>query len=293
MTFYKGVAIRIENKQEGEYHYTSFPRKVLNSILRPILNHVPEKYRFLVRRSHKQAAEVIDKATTHEALEVLYKKGTHGSRENFFSRIVRQVWFGTENALAIYNRLILVKKKFLFFANKGSATSILSIASGSARAIIESLPFLQPNINPIRISFLDKNPKALEHSKLLLSKQGDANFRFRFLNDTASNFINYYEPEENLDIIEMVGLLDYFQDAKIKELLSLIYQKLATSGVLITANIADNPERPFVTNLVGWKMIYRRPEQLINLALASGFQPENLEIIFEPNMIHFILIARK
>ena len=170
--------------------------------------------------------------------------------------------------------------------------SILSIASGSARAIIDILPFIERKKRSVQISFLDKNSKAREHSLKLTSKQTRANFQFRFLNDTASNFVKYYETDQKLDIIEMVGLLDYFDNEKVRQLFSLIYRKLADNGILITANITDNRERPFVTNLIGWEMMYRKPEEFIELAMEAGFPKENLEIIFEPTMIHFILIAR-
>jgi len=293
MTFYRGVSIRIEKYQAGKYHHLGPMRQILNFFLRPILNRAPQKFRPMVRRSHVSAGEVIEKATTHEALEVLYKKGVTKSKEKFFSKMMRRIWFGMDNALGIYNRLVLVKKKFAFFAAQPHAVRILSIASGSARAIIDSLDWLKLKKKEVEISFLDKNPRALDHGRFLVSQEKNSNIHFRFLNDTASNFVNYFESDQKLDIIEMVGLLDYFEDAKIKELLSLIHNRLSNDGVLITANIADNRERPFVTNLIGWKMIYRKPEEMINMAIAAGFRERKMEIIFEPTMIHFILIAQK
>ena len=116
-------------------------------------------------------------------------------------------------------------------------------------------------------------------------------FTLKWVVDTASNFPVHMA--ESPDIVEMVGLLDYFRYRKARKIFSLIFENLPEGGKFITANIVDNEERRFITNLVGWKMIYRDPHELAHLALRSGFQREKIMVIREPLNIHTILIAEK
>lgn len=280
------------------YERNSRIRDIFNFFLIPILNILPGSLRGLVKKTHQLAGEIIDKATSHEALEILYKEGEPHKTRNIIQSLFYYIWFTTNNPKAIRNRLRLVTRELSnelsrkFKDRKG--VRLLSIASGSARAVVDSLQ--KTTQKEIRCStlFLDKNEKAHQYGKDLLRKKNfPPNYNFNWVGDTASNFPKYYKEKEELDIIEMVGLLDYFVDKKIEEIFSLIYQNLSLEGVLITANIRDNAERPFLTNLVGWKMIYREPEDFYRMAFKAGFKKENIKILIEPMKIHFVMIARK
>ena len=55
----------------------------------------------------------------------------------------------------------------------------------------------------------------------------------------------------------------------------------------------DNKERKFVTDVVGWKMIYREPAELMALAEKAGFLNNKITAYCEPLKIHFVMVARK
>ena len=95
------------------------------------------------------------------------------------------------------------------------------------------------------------------------------------------------------NIIETVGLMDYFDDENVEKFFFHVYTHLRPGGIFITANIADNSERKFVTNLVGWEMVYRQPEEFYEIAVRAGFRKENIKILLEPLKIHFVMIAKK
>ena len=293
---YKGVKIFIDNGQELGYETNDILKKTINFFLIPILNRLPKNFQKHIKKSHRSAAEVIEYATTHRAVEILYKKGTTHASQSIWQKIMWAVWFNTNNAKAVRNRLRLVERELKHAINTTAVLrdqiNLLSIASGSARAVVEVLFSLHSHRKTISVKFLDKNPEAIEYSKDL-TKTLPKNYHLDWIIDTASNFPKYYGVDKKPDIIEMVGLMDYFHDPWAIRLLTLIRENLNLEGVLITANIIPNSEQKFISNAVGWKMIYRTPEDLIDLALAAGFEKNKIKIIYEPLKIHAVLIARK
>lgn len=294
---YKDIKIIIDKSPHLGYETNNIPKKILNLFFIPLLNHLPKDFQKHIKKTHKSAEEVINHATSHRAIEILYKKGTTHASQNIIQKIMHGVWFNTNNAKAVRNRLRLVEKELKTAIDHLIATqskvNILSIASGSARAIIEVLASVQlPSNKTITVKFLDKNLEALEYSKDL-AKNLPSKYKLEWITDNASNFPQYYEEQEKPDIIEMVGLMDYFHDPWAIRILGLILEKLAPDGVLITANIVTNSEQRFVSDVVGWKMIYRTPEDLVDLALTAGFKSDDIKIICEPLKIHAVLVAKK
>ncbi|MBI1975683.1 MAG: class I SAM-dependent methyltransferase [Candidatus Vogelbacteria bacterium] len=294
---HKGVRISVDDDSAAGYEKIGPTRGVLNLLIIPLINLLPSILGGFVKKTHRGAEIVINKATTHEALEVLYSGGHPHLTSNWAEAIAHKLWFSTINAKAARNRLRLVKKIIRNTAKKlvkqDVNIGLLSIASGSARAVIEAMSRLKiPKKLRVSVIFLDKNPEAIEYSKslaMICPKQ----FRLRWIVDTASNFPAHLTHKDKINIVEMVGLLDYFDDLQVVKVLSVIYNSLENGGVMIIANIDDNIERRFVTNLVNWKMIYRSTEELIDLALKSGFQPNKMRAIYEPLRIHHVLVAKK
>lgn len=299
------ISIVIDNDQNQKYEKNSFLKKVINFFLTPVLNTLPSYFNTVVRKTSKDADEVIKTATSHHAIEILYDY--HPQKiKNGIERFFYYIWFNLNNPKAVRNRLKLVtrevKAAVQTFDRKNEDINILSIASGSARAIVDALLSIETverlNLrdNNLHVTFLDKNPHACGYSKYLTEReQWGEKYNFRWINDTASSFPSHFVKNgwDMPDIVEMVGLLDYFTDEQVEKILSVIYENMAPNGVLITANIADNNERPFVTRVIGWKMIYRTSEQFAQLMIRAGFKLEQTRIVYEPLKIHFVVIAKK
>ncbi len=295
----KNIEKKLNHSLCSEYETNNTFEKIFDFFLVPILNSLPRKFQKIVEKTHFSAKEIIEHKTTHKALETLYNHGVYSTKKtNLKEKIFQKIWFNTDNSKAVRNRLKAVKREVYNSAQKITKKKddlrIFSIASGSARAIIETLANLYlPNSKKIYVSFLDKNPEAIEYSKeKTRSISFDDNFSFNWFIDTASNFPDYCLDKKQ-DIIEMVGLLDYFDDEKGLSLFKIIYNNLEDDGFFITANIDNNKEKKFVTNFIDWKMIYRNSEELESLAIKAGFKKENIKIFYEPLGIHSILVAKK
>lgn len=295
---HRGVPIFVDTDQSLGYETNSSLRKVWNIFFIPILNTLPIDFQKFVKRSHRSAEAVIEHATTHRALEHLYASGKLHTPRHFFERAAHNLWFNLSNAKAVRNRLRLVQKELEAIIRQcgqdRQVIYLMSIAAGSARAILQALQSFTDKPLQFFTTFLDRDAHALDYSRELRRQLLPENDRYHFswVRDTAGNF-NRYTQGRPLDIVEMVGLLDYFDDEKVKQILSLIYEGLSEGGVLITANICDNRERRFITRVVGWPMVYRRAEDLIDLAISAGFDRPHIRIVYEPLRIHAIMVAGK
>jgi len=290
----------VDTDNNLNYEVNGFLKKIFNLAYIPVLNYLPVSSKKMIKNSHKSVSDVIDNATNHDALEILYKKGDKKYSQNLLSKISHKIWFGTNNSKAVRNRLRLVKRELSSSLksalNRKDHIFLLSIASGSARAVIESLHSLHiPEHKSVSVFFLDKNPMALEYSKGLLNEynlSSNPRFKFEWINDNAGASLRKFDRNK-LDIVEMVGLLDYFDDDKAVEIFSNIFNVLNGGGVFVTANINDNSERVFLTRVIGWPMIYRTCEQLGVLLLKAGFNKNNVRLFYEPLKIHGVAVAHK
>ncbi|MEI6345985.1 MAG: class I SAM-dependent methyltransferase family protein [bacterium] len=276
----------------------SLGKKLLNLFLIPTLNSIPASFRGSIRKSHASADEVIENATTHKALEVLYHNGHPHRSKNVFQKISHHIWFHSNNSRGVRNRLRIVtrelKHRFTQHVEQEKPIKVLSIASGSSRAVIEALRDAQ-TVGKLPISgvFLDKNPVAIDYSKQLAKEMLKDQHSLEWAETTVGTFFRECQPENEFDVVEMVGLLDYFNDAKTIETFTSIRKALKPGGILVTANIADNPERTFVTKAIGWDMIYRKAEDLAHLLGAAGFEYDKMKVFYEPLKVHSVIVAEK
>ena len=198
---------------------------------------------------------------------------------------------------ALRNRLKIVEsnleKEILRLANNQGNITILTIGGGSSRGIVQCLNrFQKNNLNcEIKVINIDKSQRAID-----LSKEIAENFNlhesFEWIRDDARN-IKFLVSKNSVDIVEMVGLLDYFSDEKGVEVVKQIYNVLKQKGLFIVGNVYPNVEMSFIRRS-GWpEMYYRMPEDLSRILINSGFSENKEEIIYEPLKSHIIALIRK
>ncbi len=268
----------------------------------PILNILPEKFlRYFLKNSSQDAEIVLENVGSARALEVMYGR----YRRNLFSRGMLQgiadlFWHHfLSQSKGVRNRLKIVENSLekeilqILKQNREKKINILTIGGGSARGIVEVLNRQSKKIKDWEISVtnVDKSLKAIELGKKLAREFGLYN-NFKWINDLAQN-IEFLVDKNSIDIVEMVGLLDYFRDEKANEVFCKIYDILKKGGLFIVGNIVPNKEQPFILRM-GWpKMYYRSDPELAQLLRESNFSEEKGEIIFEPLKNHIVAIIRK
>ena len=264
----KGIVV--DDDKTISYETNSVFRKIGNAVLVPTLNVLPVSTRKLLKKTHKSAEQIIEHATTHKAMEVLYDLSPRPPAsyiENFFLSI----WLGRNNAKAVRNRLRLVKKEIKKMITKlvaeNKEVKIVNVASGSARAVLESVDEMSLD-KDVELSavFIDRNHEAISFSQQLA---GNHKYlaSFKWVKDTAENFFKTDGHKMKFNIAELVGLLEYLDDKEATEMFSMLHSTLETGGVLITSNITHNIEKRFISEVLGWKMIYRSADEFASLLL--------------------------
>jgi SAM-dependent methyltransferase len=234
-----------------------------------------------------------ENAMRWKALDIAYN---HEFKQgDSITTMVTDFWLKIKNAKSVRNRLKLIKKKLREqienILDSESRIRLLSIASGSAQGVIEVMAeFKQKGIS-IKAILLDLDPTAIEYSSEMARKAGIID-QLTFINKSVAVLereVGDFRP----NIIEMVVFLDYRPKEKATRLIEEIYRLLTSNGVALISNIAPNFEYCFISQVLNWPMIYRFPEELAELIIKGGFNPENCKIIYEPLRIHGIAICRK
>ncbi|MCK5459860.1 class I SAM-dependent methyltransferase family protein [Candidatus Parcubacteria bacterium] len=213
--------------------------------------------------------------------------------KNGLEKLLTNFWIEKmENRQAINNRLKIVinllVQIFTKFKNE-SEIRLLSIASGSAMAVIEAIKKYS-GVN-IKIKLLDVDVTAINEAKRIVKAEGMED-QFSFIHASSSELeevCKNFKPH----IIEMVGFLDYRPNQKAILLIKRIKKQLTENGVFITCNIQKNREKIFLDWVLLWPMIYRSKQELIYLLEKGGFNCQNIKIISDFFHIHNIAICKK
>lgn len=277
---------------------------IFNFIIRlltiPILNVIPDRFlRKTAKASSKDANNILENVGSAHALEIMYSR----NHRKLFSRGIFQgiadwYWHHVISQLkAVRNRLRIVENSLEHDLKKRiekgeKDIKILTIGGGSSRAIIQTISRLL-NKNPgieITVTNLDRDPTVIDLGKKI-AESFNVSASFKWIIDTASK-IDLYIEKGTIDIIEMVGLMDYFNKEKSILICNKIFDLLKEDGLFIVGNICPNFEKKFVEK-VGWpKMDYKTQDDFYDILYKAGFNKKPY-LVFEPLKVHIIGLARK
>ena len=253
---------------------------------------IPSIERFLFIKLSRLGRRIRRSAASYRALEMIYTYSRDDTRgKGILERLATHILLHCLNAKAVRNRLKLVKEeleKIIVGLDKNDI-HIMSLGSGSARAVIETLVACNGESTKYTVTLVDQSQSALNFSKQLAVMNGVL-VNVTLVRGMLEEFVKNGRDHPP-DIVEMVGIMDYFDDATAQEVLGEIYRLLLPGGVLITCNIHDNPERPFMTKVMDWPMVYRNAEELSRVMRRSGFNDH--QITYEPLGIHGVAVGRK
>lgn len=290
--------VKIIVDQDKKYETHSWIMRIFRVPIITVLNLLPAKISRIIFLAFSgpngDTRTVFRSVATHKALEVMYTYPERRKRKQ--TNISDDFWENfLSNARAVRNRLILVKKELTKvikeLSQRRDDIKLLSLGAGSARAVFEAI---KNNSQSVYLKLMDMNQLAIDDSKKLMHDLNldRGEIKIELHKDYIQNLENYctnFYP----DIIEMVGLLDYFPESQAIDLIKKIYNILAPGGYLITCNIVPNLESPFVTKGINWPLIYRQPDELAKLLIKGGFSSKNLKLKYEPLKIHCLAIAKK
>jgi len=277
--------------QAQDYESVKPVWKLLRRLLMPIVS-IPCVGTFLFVKSSSLGRKIKRYAASHKALEIIYNYTRETtSDKGMFERFLTHILLNIINAKAVRNRLKLAKeeiKRALVCMDKRDI-HVMSLASGSARAVIEVLVDVRGNGTKYTITLVDRSRNALNDSRKLAEENGIVD-GVVYVRGMVEEFVTNGRDHPP-DVVEMVGIMDYFDITTAQEVISQIYQLLLPGGVLITCNVADNPERSFLTNVLKWPMIYKDAKDIFLIMHNSGF--DDVRVVYEPLNLHGVAIGRK
>ncbi len=266
--------------------YVVIKKKFYRFLKRPL----PKINNFWVDGLGLSARKVKNKPASWQAVSEIYNYEFCRSRK--LGILIDDFWENIKNCQALRNRFKLVKQEvrraILNFSNH-KEVRLISLACGSAQAVLETIAELKVKGVVVNVLLIDIDQEALDYAISLANKLEIAN-QVQVFRGSVSQVIKLskkFKPQ----IIEMLGLLDYISQEKAIKLAEKIKQSLEPKGVFITCNIAPNLEMNFVKWVINWSMIYRKPEELVEIVAESGFG--DFRIIYEPLKIHGLVIAQK
>jgi len=238
----------------------------------------------------KYGQEVRKNATGWKAVDLIYNH-KFGEDKSIGGRL-NDFWFNSMNCQAARNRFKLarleIKNAILQLTNK-KEIRIIALAGGTSQIENEILKQLSEfNVTP-KIILIDINNDALNRAKEYIAEYKHIEQIDLIQADIlyGIEIANRFKPQ----IIEMIAFLDYLPKKEAIEFLSKIYGILPSDGFCISSNTMPNLEMHFVEWVVNWPLIYRKPHELNEIFLESGFT--KIKIIKEPLNIQTIVVAQK
>jgi len=91
-----------------------------------------------------------------------------------------------------------------------------------------------------------------------------------------------------------IGLIDYFNDRFVVNLLNFIHGCLAPGGQVILGNFhPSNPARALMDEVLDWPLIHRSEDDMHRLCAQSAFGQPCDRIRFDPSGVNLFAIASR
>jgi hypothetical protein len=86
-------------------------------------------------------------------------------------------------------------------------------------------------------------------------------------------------PNVRAQIVKLIGLIEYLEDAEVLKLLGAVRRAMTDDGVLLTNSFVDRYRcAPFLTRVLGLRHVWRTSDHMSDLLHRSGFAaPEHFE----------------
>jgi SAM-dependent methyltransferase len=185
------------------------------------------------------------------------------------------LWQMAYNCRSVRARGVFTRKaiKFLLqvMSKRKEKIRVASLGSGSGSQMLQGIAENNLKINELHLSLVDNDSRALE-----LGRKNARNLGIEDLIDTYEASIGRFlkkAEEESFDLIEKVGLSDYFDDTKLQRYLSEIHRVLSSGGYFLGANISSKEEASYAHNVACWpEMFYRERNNIVELLESIGFK---------------------
>lgn len=203
--------------------------------------------------------------------------------------LVDACFLGTPAAAAVRNRRHLLRSLIDEVLNQhpGETTRITSLACGPAQELFDVYATLN-NPSRLRSSLIDIDLQALAYVMDKATRHKVDRFIAVFNNNLlylATGRQTIQLPPQ--DLIYSIGLIDYFGDKFVVQLLNFAHDHLKPGGSVVLGNFHPvNPNKAFMDHILDWKLIHRDEQDMHRLFGLSKFGKDADQIHFEQEGIN-------
>jgi hypothetical protein len=164
---------------------------------------------------------------------------------------------------------------------------VTSLASGPAQEILD-VASTASEAARLRATLVDIDPEALAYVRARC-EMGRTPFQITLV---EANLIHLATGRRRIDLapqdlIYSIGLIDYFSDEFVINLMNLIYDLLKVGGRAILGNFHPrNVSKALMDYLVEWQLIHRTEDDLNRLYRSSKFGRPSTRVLFEAQGIN-------
>ena len=240
---------------------------------------------FLLLLTSIDAVKVISLAgilgRTDAALQVIYEYRFRPWR--LLWAVGDHLWQGSYNCRSVRARGRFVRRAVRFLLGRftqeltprdgrGHKLTVISLGSGSASQLFYGIMDNGFGTNDVRVILVDRNPRALKAGRENAHQLG-LGAAIEFQEITIGRFLRQVVAPVSVDLFEMVGLADYFEDRQLRQYLHGIYTALVPGGLFLGSNISDQEEAVYAHGAARWpRMYYRSRMELVELLGEAGFE---------------------
>ncbi|MCX5693249.1 MAG: PilZ domain-containing protein [Candidatus Omnitrophica bacterium] len=189
--------------------------------------------------------------------------------ETSYEKLIQFYGCNIPIAYSVVERKEFLKQKILDTLAKKDSVRILSVASGSARELIELVE--EGKIDkPLSFDCLDVELEAFEYIKKNLEKilpENKKNLNIRFIQADFLDLIkgrDIHDLFKKYDFVYSTGVFDYLTDRIARRLISYLFGLLDNNASLIVTNVRkDDYHRAYYEMLGGWKLIHRSDKEVL------------------------------
>ena len=206
---------------------------------------------------------------TDAAIQVLYEYRSRPWIQVW--RLGDRLWQNSYNCRSVRSRGLFTREAVRFLLGELNGLSIVaSLGSGSASQMLQGIADNHLGNKEIRLILVDNDFNALKTGRRNALRLGIEDL-IDFRGTTVGKFLRWTEVA-SVNLVEMVGLADYFNEEKFQPYLKEIYRILGEDGLFLGANISSKEESVYAHNVACWpKMYYRSDEQIRQSLETMGF----------------------
>jgi extracellular factor (EF) 3-hydroxypalmitic acid methyl ester biosynthesis protein len=169
---------------------------------------------------------------------------------------------------AVRNRRLLVGEFVRAVCEKVSSPSVVSLGCGPASEVFDSLSrgsarFTLIDIDADAISYVQERARAQGADARIITVRGNIiKMVLRDEGNLPGNHAAFYS----------MGLIDYFKDDLVIQLLNYVHSKLAPGGTVLLGNFRpDHPNVALFRHALDWPLVLRSGPDLLRLVAQSRF----------------------